>query len=151
MNRPKQIGTAAETAVVRAIRPRGFPGAERRALRGTADAGDITGTPGICWSVKGGAAAKFASDAQVEMWLSDLDEQIINAGATTGLLVLQRPGIGPANGHRWWAIIRSYRLEQLTGPGGAWHAGYWFPVRMLLGDACLLLTTAGYGTRPGVE
>ena len=53
-NRPKAIGTAAETAVVRYLAAHGFPNAERRALHGATDLGDITGTPSLCWEVKGG-------------------------------------------------------------------------------------------------
>ena len=48
-NRPKAIGTAAETAVVRYLAAHGFPAAERRALHGATDLGDITGTPQIVW------------------------------------------------------------------------------------------------------
>ncbi|NAE18288.1 hypothetical protein, partial [Enterococcus hirae] len=66
--RPRDIGTAAETATVRYLRTAGFPHAERRALRGTHDCGDITGTPGLAWEVKGGQAAKGASDGQVAQW-----------------------------------------------------------------------------------
>ena len=47
-NRPKAIGTAAETAVVRYLAAHGFPAAERRALHGATDLGDITGTPRSC-------------------------------------------------------------------------------------------------------
>ena len=36
-NRPKAIGTAAETAVVRYLAAHGFPAAERRALHGARD------------------------------------------------------------------------------------------------------------------
>ena len=56
VNKPKQIGTRAETAVARYLAANGFPHAERRTLRGREDAGDITGTPGVCWEVKGGEA-----------------------------------------------------------------------------------------------
>src|SRR5690606_4660297 len=52
--KPRDTGTRAETAVVRYRRDHGWPHAERRALRGNQDAGDITGTPGVCWSVKAG-------------------------------------------------------------------------------------------------
>lgn len=38
-NRPKAIGTAAETAVVRYLAAHGFPAAERRALHGATDHG----------------------------------------------------------------------------------------------------------------
>lgn len=147
--RPRDIGTAAESAVVRAIRPRGFPSAERRALRGTQDAGDITGTPGVCWSVKGGAAARSASDGQVSLWLRDLDEQIDNAGANVGVLVIQRAGVGEANAWRWWAIMRGHHFAVLCAP--RYENPHSFPVRMLLGDACDLLRMGGYGSALDVK
>jgi hypothetical protein len=144
VNRPKAIGTATETAVVRALRRLGFPGAERRALTGTLDQGDVTGCVGICWEVKGGTAAKTASDGQVAEWLAETERERVNAGADIGVLVLQRSGIGPANADRWWAVVpaseflwarTAYRLDAGT-----------FPVRMQLGDLCSWLTLAGYGT-----
>lgn len=135
MTRPKDIGTSAETAVVRALRRLGFPNAERRALAGTYDLGDITGTPGVVWEVKAGNAAKTASDGQVTKWLEETERERLNAKADHGVLVLQRAGIGAANAHRWWAISRSGR------PGGA-HS---VTVRHTLEDACVLLRLAGYG------
>jgi hypothetical protein len=143
--RSRDIGTAAERAVVCAILTRGFPHAERRALRGTQDAGDITGTPGICWSVKGGQAARTASDGQIEAWLGELDEQTTHAGADLGVLVLQRTGVGENNAHRWRAILRCHDMARLASfvPRPELR---WFPVRVLLADACTLLRAAGYGT-----
>ena len=138
VNKPKAIGTSAETAVVRALRTLGFPHAERRALAGIHDLGDITGTPGICWEVKGGEAAKTASDQQIAAWLDETEQERINARADIGILVIQRRGIGPSNAHRWWAILRA----------NAWILGatrFDFPTRMLLADACQLLRWAGYG------
>jgi hypothetical protein len=133
--RPKDIGTAAETAVVRALRQLGFPHAERRALTGSLDQGDITGTPGIVWEVKGGNAAKTASDGQVEKWLDETETELDNAGARHGILVLARPGIGAANAHRWWAITREY-----VGPSDLTVV-----FRTTLADACLRLRSWGYG------
>src|SRR6185312_8871013 len=103
--KPRAIGTATETAVVRYLVANGFPHAERRSLRGSLDAGDITGCPGLVWSVKGGVAAKTASDGQVAKWLAELERQRVNAAATIGVLVLQRAGIGEANAGRWWAVV----------------------------------------------
>lgn len=60
-NRPKAIGTAAETAVVRYLAAHGFPAAERRALHGATDLGDITGTPGLCrYGTPGGCSLLIA-------------------------------------------------------------------------------------------
>lgn len=136
--RPKDIGTAAETAVVRALGELGFPHAERRALAGAYDLGDITGTPGICWEVKGGQQTKAPSDEQVAAWMAETETERVNARADIGVLVLQRHGVGPANAHRWWAYLRA----------NSWILGatkHDIPVRVQLAHACLLLRRAGYG------
>lgn len=144
MTRPRDIGTRAETAVVRYLQPNGWPHAERRSLRGNLDAGDITGTPGICWEIKGGDAARNAGDLTIGRWMAELAVEVTNAQADVGVLVVQRAGIGPTNAGRWWAIIPAHQVIALaTGVEPALRM-HW-PVRMLLGDAVTLLHTAGYG------
>lgn len=147
MNRPKQIGTAAETAVVRYLQGSGFPHAERRALRGILDAGDITGTPGVCWEVKGGEAAKNASDGQIADWLVETATETANAGSDAGVLVLQRRGVGPRNASRWWTILNGWDLVGLGMDLGNTRSPALldFPVRLLLADTVTLLRAAGYG------
>lgn len=150
MNKPKAIGTAAETAVARYLQAHGFPHAERRALRGIADAGDITGCPGICVEIKGGEAAKSASDLLVADWLAETEIERINARADIGVLVLQRRGVGPANAGRWWAVMTLPTLLSLTVLPQDWlHPA--IPLRMQLADAVRLLREAGYGTELPVE
>lgn len=167
MNRSKARGTAAETAVVRHLQANGQPLAERRAQRGIKDAGDITGTPGLCWSVKGGDAARAASDLDVSRWLGELTTQIGHAHADLGVLVLQRRGKGPANAGAWWTVMPLWTLtllELLADVDVTGAPGYtgaldlyaaaaqdpdrpWMlaPVRMLLADVVTLLRAAGYG------
>ncbi len=140
-NRPKQIGTAAETAVVRYLQLHGFAHAERRALRGTVDAGDIAGTPGVCWEVKGGEAAKSASDKQVESWLSDTDIETIHADADLGILVMQRAGYGPTRCGSWWAVMRWQYMVPSTQRGPMAD----MPIRLTLETACTFLRMNGYG------
>lgn len=147
--RPRDIGTATETAVVRYLTANGWPHAERRSLRGTADAGDITGTPGICWEVKGGQAARQASDLQIDRWMQELDTERVNAGAEIGILVVQRAGIGPANAGRWWAVIPLSTVALLRcgiQPPPNRLVAADAPVRMHLAEAVTLLRSAGYGT-----
>lgn len=146
MNKPRNIGTATETAVVKFLRSAGFPHAERRALRGAKDAGDITGTPGICWSVKGGQMARHASDQQVAEWLHELARQTPRAEADYGVLVVQRAGIGAANADRWWAVMQAWQVECLMSKTGKRHSEFRFPTRMALVAAVTLLRHAGYGT-----
>jgi hypothetical protein len=154
MNRPKAIGTAAETAVARYLAAHGFPSAERRALRGIEDAGDITGCPGICVEVKGGEAAKNASDLLVTDWLEETEKERLNARADIGVLVLQRRGVGPTNAGRWWAILRLDEVANLAAADLArlfeekpepFVVANPAPVRMHLADAVRLLRAAGYG------
>lgn len=130
--RPRDIGTAAESAIVRVARERGFPMAERRALRGAADAGDILLTAGVIIEAKAGQAAKTASDTLIHNWLDQTERERVNAGAAVAILVTVRPGIGPANAHRWHAHLRSHHH------GGA-H------IRLTLADALVWLRLAGWG------
>jgi hypothetical protein len=144
-NRPKAIGTATETAVVRALHTLGFPGAERRALHGALDLGDITACPGIILEVKGGQAAKTASDLQVHVWHGETMRERDQAGADIGLLVLARKGIGPANARHWWVVTSAPTLAYLYG-GTPRHEVLPTPlVRLTLGDATRLLRMYGYG------
>jgi hypothetical protein len=146
VNKPKAIGTKAETAVARYLAANGFPYAEKRRPEGRRDRGDITGCPGVCIEVKGGDAAKNASDLLVADWLTETETERLNARADVGVLVLQRRGVGPANAGRWWAILPAAvwgdlvyaQLDGLTE-----HHRY--PIRLLLADAVRLLRAAGYG------
>jgi hypothetical protein len=71
MNASKAKGTAAETAVVRFLRANGYPHAERRALAGAQDRGDVAGIPGLMIEVKNEARLRLAE------WL---DEALTEAG-----------------------------------------------------------------------
>src|SRR5690554_1543498 len=114
-NRPKQIGTKAETAVVRAAQSRGFPMAERRALRGRHDVGDVLLCPGLVLEVKGGDMARRASDALVSKWLLETERERINANAEHAFLVVQRGGVGPRNAHQWHAYWTAGGWARLLG------------------------------------
>jgi hypothetical protein len=152
MNRSKDIGTRAETAVVRYLRAHGFPHAERRALTGTQDQGDITGTPGVCWEVK--AWKRPAGDGQITAWLAETETERINARADVGVLVVRRAGVGDPNAGRWWAIMPIHDLEHILAaslarlfdaPQEPFVVDNAAPVRMLLSDVVQLLRAAGYG------
>lgn len=99
MSRSKAKGTAAETAAVLALHGLGFPYAERRALAGAFDLGDITGTPGVCWEVKDAKTWKAAE------WLRETEFERINAKADYGILIIKAPGVGYQNAHRWLTIM----------------------------------------------
>ena len=113
--RPRDIGTRTETAVVRWLTAHGWPNAERRALHGNTDLGDITGTPGLIWEVKGGEAAKDASDRQIDAWLDETETERRNAAAAYGFLVCQRRGKGDPG--QWWAWMATDVLGALLCDG----------------------------------
>lgn len=148
-NRPKAIGTTAETAVVRAARRLGFPHAERVVLHGSLDQGDVRLTPGltagVIVEVKGGNAARDASDAQVWAWLVETERERINASADVALLVTQRRGVGAANADRWWAHLRVGDLARLRDYPDAVELADDAPVRMTFASALAQLRAAGYG------
>jgi hypothetical protein len=131
VNPSKALGTQAETLVTRYLQENGFGTAERRALHGTYDLGDITGTPGICWEVKSGHAAETASDGLINAWLAETEAERKNAKAVVGVLVVKRKGKGSAAD--WWAI-------EWDG-----HPEHRYPVRYLLKDYVRLLRQDGYG------
>jgi hypothetical protein len=144
VNRPKNIGTAVETAIVRAARTRGFPHADRLTLTGAHDRGDIGLCPGVIIEAKGGEQAKNASDGQIAAWLHETEQECKNAHADVAFLVTQRPGIGAPNAHRWWAHWRLGWLDNLrdnkrdtTNPT---------IIRLTLNDSLQLIQNAGYGT-----
>ena len=139
--RPRDIGTAAETAVVRHLQASGFPLAERRALHGAADLGDVTGTPGLVWEVKGGEAAKTASDGQIAAWLDETACERANAGAEHGFLIVQR---ARKNVRDWWAVVDVATLAVLAAevtPGPDLNRS---PVRLVLDDLLTILRDAGW-------
>jgi len=139
VNKSGAIGTTTAEAVVRFLRTAGWDAAERTALHGVNDVGDITGTPGIAWEVKGGHAAESASDGQVAAWLADTERERLCAGANVGVLVLKRKGIGAANVGRWWAVVTVDALAHTIGG----HLDV--TARLHLADLCGLLRADGYG------
>jgi 3D (Asp-Asp-Asp) domain-containing protein len=75
MSKAKAKGTSVETAVVKFLIDNGFPYAERRALNGALDLGDITGTPALAWEVKNHKTYKIPA------WLKETELETKNAKA----------------------------------------------------------------------
>ena len=75
MSRSKAIGTAGEVAVVGYAQGHGFPEAERLALAGKDDQGDVRLMRGVHLEVKAGNAAHNASYNQCEAWLKEADRE----------------------------------------------------------------------------
>lgn len=144
VNKPKQIGTAGETAVVRWAQPRGFPGAERLALHGTLDEGDATLCPGVGVEVKSGKAAETASDALIASWLDEAEAERCNRRADVMLLVIKRKGKGAASAGQWWAILPGLTFTELAS-GRVGTIANLPAVRVTYDEALTLLRRAGYG------
>lgn len=148
-NRPKQIGTWTESAVVNAAIPLGFPLAERLVLHGADDLGDVRLAPYVHLEVKGGKAAETASDAQIEAWMLETERELANAGALAGALVLKRKGVGAARAHLWWAYVRASWLATWRAyPGelaAELQAGPDHTIRMTLDSLLAQLRASGYG------
>lgn len=104
MNRSKQIGTAAETAVVRYLQANGFPNAKRIALAGAKDEGDVDFDPGTYFlfaEVKGGEAAQNASQGQIEKWMREVLRERDNGGYAYGVLITKVKGYGDKRVENW--------------------------------------------------
>lgn len=112
MSRARQKGTSAETALVRYLQLNGFPHAERRALHGIADKGDVTGTPGLAWEVKNHKAYNIAG------WLKETEIERANALAEYGVLVVKPNRVGLDSVQDWWAILTVADLVELLNFAG---------------------------------
>lgn len=86
MSKSKQKGTAAETAVVNWLKSKGRKHVERRSLNGSSDRGDIAGIPGVVIEVKNHARMELSQ------WLSELEVEIGNDKADTGVVIHKKRG-----------------------------------------------------------
>jgi hypothetical protein len=94
----RQRGTNGENAVVAALQRLGWPHAERRALAGNRDKGDIAGLPGVCLEVKA------AKRMELGAWLRELDKEMVNDKADTGALWVKP--IGKTQGEDYYVVMR---------------------------------------------
>lgn len=86
MSKSKRTGTAAETLVVNFLKAHGFRYAERRALAGVNDCGDVTGLPGVVVEVKAHRELKLAE------WMNETEAERKNAHATLAVCWHKRRG-----------------------------------------------------------
>jgi hypothetical protein len=86
VNKPKIKGTRAESAVVTYLKENGFPSAERRALSGTQDKGDVAGVIGTVIEVKDCARDGLPG------WMDETTVEGVNAGADVAVCWHKRRG-----------------------------------------------------------
>jgi Holliday junction resolvase len=84
MSKSKAKGTTAEREVVRYLQ-QWWPAAERRALSGNKDKGDVAGIPGTVIEVKAAARLELAA------WRRETWTEMENAEAVHCILVVKRP------------------------------------------------------------
>jgi hypothetical protein len=110
VNRSKTKGTSAETAIVRYLKDNGAPHAERRALNGIHDRGDIAGIIGICIEVK-----NCARD-QLPQWIDETVAEGITDNAQIAVCWHKRRGTTDPG--KWFVTMTGDQLItvlRLTG------------------------------------
>lgn len=109
MNRSKAKGTAAESAVVEYLNDNGFPNAERRALAGNTDKGDIAGIVGVVIEVKACAKTELAG------WVDEATVEASNARASIAAVWHKRPRKGSPGD--WYVTMTGATFLQLISEG----------------------------------
>jgi hypothetical protein len=114
--RSKDIGTAAETALVKASLAAGIH-AQRVALAGTEDRGDVHLAQGaVVAEVKAGKQTLKPSWAQKQAWLDEAKEEAARVSEEAlPVLVLKRHGSGQAGD--WFAYLDAEDLQWWMGHG----------------------------------
>lgn len=144
-NPSKRKGTAAETAVTRWLRANGYPHAERRALSGNQDKGDILASPGLIIEVKnrqGGAGHGQPGPAELSAWMRQAATERRNARADLCPLVVKR--VGTTDVGRWFTYMTAAEFAYLLDSGLDVRVGD-APVCMALADLVAILRAVGYG------
>lgn len=92
------MGTAVETAAVLWLLDNGFPRAERLALAGALDRGDVRLQilPTVIAECK-----RAQRGVQLTPWMRELKQEKVNSGAEYGLLIAKQKGCGDKNVARW--------------------------------------------------
>lgn len=94
MNASKQKGTRWESAIVDYLHRYGWPHAERRALNGSQDRGDIAGIVGVV------IEAKSANRLELGAWLTEAHQERNRATAVIGAVWFKRRGkTSPGDGY----------------------------------------------------
>ena len=110
MSASKRKGTAWESEIVNYLRLVGVPHAERRALAGAKDRGDIAGIPGVVIECKSAARVELAA------WVDEAETERENDGAEYGIVAIKRRGRG--SGGDGYAVLPVASLVALLREAG---------------------------------
>jgi hypothetical protein len=110
MSRSKQKGTAFETLVLGAFRE-AYPYAERRAMNGKLDKGDLNLPGEDLYIVECKAVTRF----NLPEWKREAEQEAANAGVRVGVVVHKRRG----NANPWdqWVTMTVFDLLYLVSDG----------------------------------
>lgn len=114
-NRSKAKGTAAETAIVATLIEQGWPHAERRALNGNTDKGDVSGVIGVC------IEAKAEKGYDISGWLKEVAVEKANAHADVGACWFKLRG--KTNPMDWAVVMTGAQFLDLLKEAGYRHDG----------------------------
>ena len=105
------MGTEVETASVRHLAINGFPRAERVALAGANDRGDVRLRidPVIVAECK-----RAQRGVLLTPWMKELDTEAYNSGARYGLLIAKQRGAGERSVGRWFTAMREWHYRDLV-------------------------------------
>jgi hypothetical protein len=110
VNASKQKGTRWESAIVDYLLQCGVPGAERRALSGSEDRGDIAGIARVVIEAKNARTMLLAS------WVDEVETERKNANAEIGVIWHHRRGKGsPGDGYVTMTGDTFMRLLMIAG------------------------------------
>lgn len=157
-NRPKQKGTAAETATLRWLRDNGFPWTERLTLSGINDRGDLSLLPGaaVIAELKDHADAGTGQPPpkKITDWMTETETERCNAGADHAALIVKRKGTRDVA--RWWCYLPLGHLLRLSSglpanvgdytPADLHPPIYARPVCITVADWAELLRRGGWGS-----
>lgn len=107
VNKPKNKGTAAETAVNRFAQKHGFPDSVRNPLTGSKDCGDLTLCPQVIVEVKADKGLDYPR------FLRETFAERLNAGAAVGVCVVKPPGVAEARMNLWWMLLDAGTYDAL--------------------------------------
>jgi hypothetical protein len=120
MSRSRAKGTAWESAVVAYLRAFGATLAERRALNGSKDRGDIAGLPGVV------IEAKSATRLELAGWLDEAETEGVNDSADIAAVWIKRrgrisagAGYAVMSGETFARLLRAAGYIPQTPPPGA--------------------------------
>lgn len=110
MSASRRKGTTWETAIVQYLRDNGAPHAERRALNGNKDRGDIAGIPGVV------IEAKSAARITLAQWADETEQERRNDRAAVGACWIKRRGkASPGHGY---VVLTGERFLGLLAAAG---------------------------------